>query len=174
MGARLHQIARRCAAGTARCLPVRTDRKYKCQSYLRITTYLSKRQLLAAAEERVRIRQQRLNLLVHRSHPLLSLGLLLLVRSGAEDGEHERGDLGAPCIDEEIDAGADERGVRGAVGRREEVRREAVGEELRDNGGLGDDLVLEVGVGVLDRGDQPALYTWLVLVVDHRQSMQIS
>lgn len=54
-----------------------------------ISTYLSERQLLAAAEERVRIRQQRLNLLVHSSHPLLGLGLLLLVRGGAEDGEHE-------------------------------------------------------------------------------------
>jgi hypothetical protein len=37
------------------------------------------------------------------------------------------------------------------------VRRESVGEELRNDGGLGDDLIFEVGVCEFDRGDESAL-----------------
>ena len=40
---------------------------------------------------------------------------------------------------------------------RQEVGGKGIGEELRDDGGLGDYLVFEDPIGVGDGGDEPAL-----------------
>jgi hypothetical protein len=61
-------------------------------------------------------------------------------------------DLAEECIDEEGQARAVQRVLCGA-GCRQEVRGVCVGEELRDNAGLGDDVAV-----VREAGYQAALY----------------
>jgi hypothetical protein len=75
--------------------------------------------------------------------------------------------LGVPGVDEEVDARALERGVYVACGR-EEVRGVGVDEELGDDGGLGDDVVIE-----LDGWDEAALWNMSagVWLLDHRAGL---
>lgn len=63
-----------------------------------------------------------------------------------------RGNLAEECIDEEGQACAVQRIVCRARGR-EKVRRVCVGEELRDDAGLGDYVAV-----VRETGDQATLY----------------
>lgn len=111
---------------------------------------LGEGQLVAPSEERPSILQQRLNLLGDALDELLRALTRVVRRLGEEGLEPEAVDLGEPRIDEEGDAGPGQCGV-GIGGGREEVGWVRVGEELRDDGRLGDDFAV-VGQG----GDQAA------------------
>jgi hypothetical protein len=105
-------------------------------------THLRKRQLVAAPKERRRICQQRLQLL-HRARDGRLLGLdRLLRRLGAPEHLGQVAvELGREGVREEGDAGAAQR-TAGLVGGRHEVRGDRVGEQVGDDAGLGDDLLV--------------------------------
>lgn len=111
----------------------------------RSTACLGKGQLLAPPEERPSILQQRLNLLGDALDELLCALVGVFGRLGEEGLEPEAIDLAEPRIDEEGDTSPGQCAI-GVGGGREEVGRVRVGEKLRDDGRLGEDLAV-VGQG---------------------------
>lgn len=101
------------------------------------STYLCQRHLLAPAEERSRILQQRLDLLLNHLDHLARLLLLGLLALRAQDLEQHRHRLAGEGVDEEGDPGAGEGRGGGGVRGGQEGRGEGVGEELGDDGGFG-------------------------------------
>lgn len=116
-------------------------------------THLGKGKLLAAAKERPRVPQQGLDLLHHGGDGGLRHGLGLLVAARGQELRDHAVDLGHVRVDEEGDArpaqGAARAAGRGQQGVR--GRRVGVGQELRHDGRLGDDLAV-----VGQRGDEAA------------------
>lgn len=104
-------------------------------------TYLSERELAAPTKERPSILQQRLNLLDDALYKLRRGLIGITVRPGEEGLEPEAVDLGEPRVDEEVDAGPGQ-GTVGVRRGRDEVGWVFVGEELRDDGRLGDYLAV--------------------------------
>lgn len=105
-------------------------------------THLCQSQAVTASEERpLSFLQQRLNLLSHGTNQGLCRFVSLLSRGRAHAGPEVRNHLAKECIDEESQAGAVQ-GILGRVGWGQQVRRVGIGQELRDNGGFGDDVAV--------------------------------
>lgn len=115
------------------------------ESVFREKTHLGQRNLAAASKKGPRIAQQRLNLFTHGFHQVLEERGALLVRLGRQRLHLQALDLGEPGVNEEGDAGTGQ-GAGGVRRGREERARVGVGEELRDDGRLGDDFAI-VGQG---------------------------
>lgn len=115
-----------------------------------IRSHLSLRELVTAAKEGVRIGEQRLNLLDEGFDGFLGDRVSLRVDLGRVEAKYHRVDLGDVRVNKPGNLRAAERAAR-RVGRREQVRRIGVGQELRDDGGLNDNLAV-----VRQRGNQPA------------------
>lgn len=112
-------------------------------------TYLSQSQPAAPPEKRIRILQQRLHLLNNRIHQLRAQLLLLLI-TRPKNRKSQTINLAKEGIDEEVDPGALEGAAFFGAGFLE-VGGVGVGEELRDDGGFGDD-----GSVVGNGGDEAA------------------
>lgn len=112
-------------------------------------THLSKGKLVGAAEVRLSVLEEGLDLLHEAGDSRLGDGGDLGLGSGVdlEEGALELGEEG---VDEEGDAGTLE-GAAGGAGLGDEVRGVLVGEEGSDDAGLNDDLVVE-----LEGGDKAA------------------
>lgn len=113
-------------------------------------SHIGKSELVATAKERVRIGQQRLDMLDDLvdgdARPLLGLGLVRQAGQ-CEDVLGRDGDV---CVGEEGVVGAAQGAFGGSRGRNQVVGL-LVGQELGHNGGLDDDLAVEG-----DGGDQAA------------------
>lgn len=105
--------------------------------------------LRTPSEERLRVRKQRLDLLPQRSNNILPLLFLDLFIFSLHHAHHQRLHFREVCLDKEADLGALEGRLRGFMTGGEEVRGEAVGEELRYDAGFYEGLVDDV-IAVLD------------------------
>lgn len=114
-------------------------------------TYLGQGQLVGAAKEGRGISQQRIELLGGGIDDALKSGGALLVGLAVVGLGVVTAELGDEGVGEEGDAGARQGSLRIARGRRDQVRRERVGQEVGHDGRLGDDLV-----AVRQRRHQPS------------------
>lgn len=112
--------------------------------------------LVRAVKERARVFQQRLDFLPDRLDDLARLGRLCRAL-GAHGFEPLRVHLGEEGVDEEVDLGPVQGCGGGGVRGWEQVRGEAVGEELAHDGAFGQDLG-EDAVVVFDGGDETSLW----------------
>lgn len=110
-----------------------------------------KGQLGAASEERRSILEQWFDLLLNDANELFRELLLLFAGLLQRDLEPVAAGFGVPRVHEEIDAGALQ-GIIHRISWREKMRWVGVGQELRHNGRLGDDLSIEI-----DGRDEAAL-----------------
>jgi hypothetical protein len=118
-------------------------------------TYLSQSELITTTEERtlaLGISQKRFNLLHNTSNQLLRGSIAVSLRGRSDTSEEVRDNLAEECVDEEGQACAVQRVVCRARSR-DEVRGVCIGEELRDDAGLGDDVAV-----VRETGDKATLY----------------
>jgi hypothetical protein len=118
-------------------------------------TYLSQSELITTTEERtlaLRISKKRFNLLHDTGNQCLRGSIAVCLGGRSDTGEEVWGNLAEECVDEEGQACAVQRVVCRPRSRKE-VRGVCVGEELRDDAGLGDDVAV-----VRETGDQATLY----------------
>jgi len=113
-------------------------------------THLGKSKPLGTPKERLRISKQRLDLLHQARHSRLEPGLGVGVRLREYELLQVGLELAEEGVDEEGDAGAAQ-GALDGVGGGDQVGRVGVSQELGDDAGLGDDLVVEA-----QRGNQAA------------------
>ena len=119
-------------------------------------TYLCQRDGLASAKERPGVLQEGLYLLLHGLDDL-GAQFLLLLPLRLENRIHVPIHLANKCIGEEGNAGPRQRARRTLpAGGPEAGAGEEVGDEGADDGGLGDDFVVEDAVGDFQAGDEAA------------------
>ena len=72
---------------------------------------------MAPTKKWVRGVEEWLNLPLDCGNPLFAFGLLLLVALCSKHAKHVTANLGVPCVDEEIEASAEERRLCAGVAR---------------------------------------------------------